>query len=160
MSARQPIPRSVLTRTLVVVGFLIWPACHPCDPLNDPCCGDPCCGDPCCGDPCCGDPCCGDACCGDPCCGDCSFDTTALATRVHARFSSIKDRASYNLACSPDQITLDTNAEGSIQAGGCGKAIDYRCACLGGRSSVCETSTCRADVAAKASPAERQRESW
>ncbi len=177
-TGRSTIPW-VLPRVLLVAGLLLSSACHPCDPQSepccgdaccgdpccgdptcgsttaactDPCCGDPCCGDPCCGDPCCGDPCCGDACCGDPCCGDCSYDTIGVAARVRARFSSIKDRASYNLVCSAERIDLNTNAEGSIQARGCGKTITYQCACLGAHSSLCETSTCRADLAPRAAP--------
>jgi hypothetical protein len=172
MSVRQPMMRSLLLiGTLVAAGLLFWPACDTCNRRSDPCCGDPCCGDPncgsttactdsccgdpCCGDPCCGDPCCGDPCCGDPCCGDCSLDTTNLAVKAHGRFSSIKDRASYNLVCSADRITLNTNAEGSIAALGCGKTTTYRCACIGGSSSLCETPTCRAAAAApKPAPVE------
>jgi hypothetical protein len=160
-------------QTLVLAALLLWPTCQPCDRASDPCCGDPCCGDPCCGDPscgstcvdaccgdpCCGDPCCGDPCCGDPCCGDpccggvCSIHTASLAAKTHSKFTSVKDRAAYNLSCSADQISLESTADSGVRAKGCGKMVTYQCACPGGGTSTCAAPTCRAEpVAVTAAP--------
>ena len=113
--------------------------------IGDPCGGDPCCGDPCCGDACCGDPCCGDACCGDPCCGNCWGDWSDLSVRLHAQFSSINDRAAYNLTCSTGQVTLEHLGDHRYRATGCGKMSFYQCFCVGGDSLDCSTPTCRAE---------------
>jgi hypothetical protein len=76
------------------------------------------------------------------------MDVITLAAKAHSRFSSIKDRASYNLACSADAISLESTAEGSVRAKGCEKMMTYQCACLGGQSSPCTAPTCRAEPAA------------
>lgn len=123
-------------------------SCEVPDPCGgDPCCGDPCCGDPCCGDPCCGDPCCGDACCGDPCCGDCSPDRSDMSIRLPSKFSSINDRAAYNLVCSSDQVALENVGNHRYLATGCGKTAYYRCACAGEKGLSCSAPTCRAESA-------------
>jgi hypothetical protein len=116
------------------------------DPCGgDPCCGDPCCGDPCCGDSCCGDPCCGDPCCGDPCCGVCSDDEFDLSRPLHVQFSSVNDRAAYNLACSVGWVKLDSLGNHRYRAAGCGKMSFYQCTCVGGDSISCSATTCRAE---------------
>jgi len=131
---------------LAAAALMLWSSCQTCDP-NDPCCGDPCCGDPCCGDPCCGDPCCG-----DPSCGGYNYSYSTVATGLAAapapKFSSVKERAAYNLVCSVDNISLQSPAEGRVQAQGCGKTMTYQCACPKGQSSKCLTPTCRAEAAA------------
>src|SRR5579863_3065625 len=124
---------------LAISASLLWSGCQTCDP-NDPCCGDPCCGDPCCGDPCCG----------DPYCSGYYYSTVAagLAPPATPKFSSVKERAAYNLVCSVDDISLESSAEGHLQAQGCGKTMTYQCTCPKGQSSKCSAPTCRAEAAA------------
>lgn len=76
------------------------------------------------------------------------MDATTLAAKAHSKFSSITDRASYNLACSADKISLESTVEGGVRAKGCEKMMTYQCACPGGQSSLCAAPTCRAEPAA------------
>jgi hypothetical protein len=132
---------SMHLRSLGFLVLLLVASCGPrCPDPNDPCCGDPCCGDPCCGDRCCGDPCCG-----DPCCGNCIDGSDYQSRLSRQRFSSITERAAYNLVCSADQVAVENLDNQRYQAAGCGKTATYACACVGHDVRSCATPTCRAE---------------
>ena len=73
---------------------------------------------------------------------------TGPATFPAPKFSSVKARAAYNLVCSVDDVTLESQAADRVRAQGCGKAMTYRCACPRGQPSNCSAPTCRAETAA------------